>query len=616
MKQVLWDSEESKRRTEWSRACNLWGDRTDTVTMRRLLLGPHLQSFGASRSGDTCVFWTGATPQAMDGDDSEDDMTFNGQNNSFNASTAAAPVQEPDFVSFPPQGICPLELLAGSPVPTWTILPSSRIYQPTDSLEVRMWRVKLIRTGKAPSNVLPTSSMPFLPRPLDAERLEELKLTSVRCDCSAKGNSFCIIFRPEITRVREGDQFEVELRGLRGEEGPRCFFYDFCSITDRRDYSLIDAAKNVHKMLNDIDIYKEPVRYASGFNSQKLNALRQSEHHGKEGVQLPAPLPELGLVSHTEKVINSELPLIIICICCPEALAIQPRVLQVRAAGNIESKRMAMALKLGDHFLIRIKLPAAFCTFELSFLMVTKDSRDKLQEHPWKYTIMSAEGCACPMGSLDHPLYERFGFCPVPAAAQVHGITVMSPMDYNVRTGVVYFMVHIHPEKLREEVMSQPTGEMPKSLLWQKMEEAANTAELNGIVSVPDPISRQTSEAQQTTSGQMRSQVDPVVGGVRRMLHGMQSEMGDQVQDANGYLHFDLAILQHETRQLRYVVRLQQQPGFPEVFDGLLPLQDGDVGSKIELFMRITRGEGSQHTPLKIGEWTVSSASEMLPSGL
>jgi len=598
------------------------------VTMRRLLLGPHLQSFGASRSGDTCVFWTGATPQAMDGDDSEaspshsqDDipLAFNDQNSSRSGSRLsfrAEQVQEPDFVSFPPQGICPLELLAGSPVPTWTILPSSRIYQPTDSLEVRMWRIKLIRTGKAPTNVLPTSSMPFLSKPLEAERLEELKLTSVRCDCSAKGNSFCIIFRPEITRVREGDQFEVELRGLRGAEQPRCFFYDFHSFTDRRDHSLIDVAKSIHKMLNDMDIYKEPLRYASGFNSSQINALRQSEHDGNEGVQLAAPLPELGLVSHTEKVINSELPLIIICLCCPEALAIQPRVLQVRAAGNIESKRMAMALKLGDHFLIRIKLPAAFCTFELSFLMVTKDSRDKLQEHPWKYTIMSAEGCACPMGSLDHPLYERFGFCPVPAAAQVHGATVMAPLDYNVRTGVVYFMVHIHPEKLREEVMSQPTGEMPKSLLWQKLEEAANAAEreaiVNCIVSIPDPLF-QPKEAQQMQS---QKAVDPVVGGVRRMLHEMQSEMGDQVQDSNGYLHFDLAILQHETRQLRYVVRLQQQPGFPEVFDGLLPLQDQDIGSKIELYMRITRGEGSQHTPLKIGEWTVSSASEMLPSGL
>ncbi|CAE7861272.1 unnamed protein product [Symbiodinium necroappetens] len=127
--QVFWGSNETARRREWSRASNLsWGDRTNTVTLRRQLLSPRLQNFGASRLRETCVIRT--SPGT--GETAEDEEEW-------------AKRDETDFVVFPPYGVCPLELLGGHALPTWTIMPNSHRFQPTHALQVRMWRVKLLR---------------------------------------------------------------------------------------------------------------------------------------------------------------------------------------------------------------------------------------------------------------------------------------------------------------------------------------------------------------------------------------------------------------------------------------------------------------------------------------
>ena len=56
--------------------------------------------------------------------------------------------------------------------------------------QVRMWRVRLERPGSA-------RGLPADP-PYDALRLEELPLSFLTCDCSAEGNSFCILFRESL----------------------------------------------------------------------------------------------------------------------------------------------------------------------------------------------------------------------------------------------------------------------------------------------------------------------------------------------------------------------------------------------------------------------------------
>eukprot|EP00439_Symbiodinium_sp_Y106_P077204 s1441_g16.t1 len=126
-------------------------DQTNTVTLRRQLLSPRLQIFGASRLRETCVIWTtSGTGETADDEDPP---------SSTSAALAWLSVEteieieieewaqrdETDFVVFPPYGVCPLELLGGHALPTWTIMPNSHRFQPTHALQVRMWRVKLLR---------------------------------------------------------------------------------------------------------------------------------------------------------------------------------------------------------------------------------------------------------------------------------------------------------------------------------------------------------------------------------------------------------------------------------------------------------------------------------------
>lgn len=147
--------------------------RQNTVAFRREFLNPKLNNIGASRIHDTCVFWAEATTEEeedeegfLDPHDARRNSTLVGidgfgeihlpsllEDKSLTLEASLEAEAEPDFVSFPPHGLCPMELLDGSAVPTWTIMPNSRMYQPTDELQVRMWRVKLIR-GTRPSEDL------------------------------------------------------------------------------------------------------------------------------------------------------------------------------------------------------------------------------------------------------------------------------------------------------------------------------------------------------------------------------------------------------------------------------------------------------------------------------
>lgn len=683
-RQMVWDEDETNRRKEWGRACNLsWGDTANTVAFRRQFLYPQLQNIGASRIHDTCIFWVEATTEededeeGLDPHDDRRKSTFVGidgfnemhlpsllENKSLTLEASQVVEADPSFVSFPPHGLCPMELLDGSDVPTWTIMPNSKMFQPTDELQVRMWRVKLIRETRPDENLKGRrTSAPFLPTPIDVQRVQELTLTSVTCDCSATGNPFCIIFRPEISRVWEGDQFEVELLGLRGEEQTRSFFYDFQSLlSDPQDYGMLQAAKTFREMLDDGENYRELQGVARGGrvaprrqrDSGEALGSRAGFHDGDRAGAYSV-LPDLGLVSHPNSYIAADQSIITICVECEDAVALEAHLVQLRAAGNTPVKRAVLVIKMDSYFYIRIKLPCSFSLFEVSFHIASIQNPESLQEHPFRYQIASSESCQCPLSSIDHPLFTRFGFCQQPAAAQRFGITVIDPINYAVRAGRVYFMVHINPKFATPQVRAEPTGSMPTSLLFKQIQENAVLAEdkaiQRGIIGRPDPFFSETASSpfeempkstcrQELPKGVERTQTnetqtdsttgrtsrhgrsgskvapEPMVGAVRRMHHQLEKALAGNTQDASGILHFDLCVAQAEPYNERYVGRLYQKPGYPEIYDGYLYLTDQDVGSNVELFLRLTRGEGSKNAALKVGEWTVGYHNEQLPPGI
>lgn len=688
-RQVVWDEDEPKRRKEWGRACNLaWGDKPNTVAFRRQFLDPKLHNVGASRIHDTCIFWAeAATEEEEDGEGFEprDERRSNLvgldgfseihlpsllENKSLTLESSNVAEAEPSFVSFPPHGLCPMELLDGSAVPTWTIMPNSEIFQPTDELQVRMWRVKLIREVRPDENLKGRkTSAPFLSQPVDVQRMQELTLTSVTCDCSARGNPFCIIFRPEISRVWEGDQFEVELLGLRGEEQTRSFFYDFQSLlTDPQDYWMLHFAKEFREMIDDGANYGALQGVARGGKIKQKKTQETAEPlfaragiHAVDRYAVYHTLPDLGLVSHTNQFISADHSIVTICVQCEDAIALEVHLLQLRAVGNTPVKRAVLVIKTGSHFYIRIKLPCSFSLFEVRFHVATTEKPELLLEHPFRYQIASTESCQCPLSSIDHPLFNRFGFCQQPAAAQRMGITIISPLDYTVRAGRVYFMVHLSPKFANLEVSTKPNGSMPTSLLFQQIQEHAllvqDAAIKRGMVQRPDPLfceaptssseempksnrrqelqDEPNSDTQSDTgsktgsktgcktgssvrgrSGSKTVMQEPMVSAARRMHHELEKALAGNTQDACGNLHFDLCVAQADPYNERYVGRLRQKQGYPEIYDGYLFLNDQDVGSKVELFLRQTRGESSRNAALKVGEWTVGYYNELLPPGI
>eukprot|EP00931_Biecheleriopsis_adriatica_P028595 TRINITY_DN17053_c0_g1_i1.p1 TRINITY_DN17053_c0_g1~~TRINITY_DN17053_c0_g1_i1.p1 ORF type:complete len:1365 (-),score=200.39 TRINITY_DN17053_c0_g1_i1:126-3992(-) len=702
---VIWNESESARRKELSRACNLsWGDRTNTVALRRQLLSPKLLAFGAWRTQDTCILWTGTTPDDEEDDELSREVSRSGsQIGSRRHSLASSEFHisdedrakleaearerreferlerqkmleklEPDFVTFPPSGICPTELLEGCLVPVWTIMPNCRTFQPTQNLQVRMWRVRLIRTIPHETPSEKKSSLPSLPCPSSAERLEELPVTSVTCDCSAKGNSFCVIFRPQLARIREGDQFEVEVTGLRGKAEQHTFFHEFHSFseTDERDSNLFKHVHDFKELLDDIDIYAAPTVMErgsvaassqprapetqpassararrgsfSGRRHSRLGSLEAHQHHRTSITEMPVAstqnLPDLGLVSHPKKDVHTDNAVITICLYCKEALALHANLRQIRAAGTLPVKRATNVIKLGHHFLVRVKLPCSGALYQLNFQMAAADSPEVLQRHPFMYTIHSSEQCGCPLGSLEHPLFEKFGYCIQPAVMQNYGTTICTPVDYTLKAERTYFLVHVQSGLNRPEAHVQPTGEVRMSSLFKQMRadgasEQARAIE-RGLLDGPDPLFHHASvhEGEDGSDGRdkirgrrqarspdaLANAVDPMVAPVMRMHRNLESMLLERVQDCPAKLRLEVAVGDGNPAVQRYVTPLHPKPGYTEFFDCHLDLNEFDAGLRVSMFLRIVPDEdkASEHLPLKIAEWLVRSQSEALPANL
>jgi len=642
LRTVSWGSNETARRREWSRASNLsWGDRTNTVTLRRQLLSPRLQIFGASRLRETCVIWT----TSGTGETADDEEEW-------------AQRDETDFVVFPPYGVCPLELLGGHALPTWTIMPNSHRFQPTHALQVRMWRVKLLRreedTGGSEefSHGRTKSASKSLDgeAPCDALRLEELHLSSVTCDCSSRGNAFCIIFRPQLIRICEGDQFEVEVSGLLGSSERQYFFHDFKSGIDLewKDQRFLEAVNSFCSMTGgDTSNYAEPsmkitlpksitkslAKSLSGRFTSPTSSLLPEDRR-RNTTTTWHDLPAMGLVSHTSQEIRTDESEMEIFLHCAGVVCFEARLHMQRSDGNALVQRATRVFQMKDFFLVRLKLPCAVSKYELSFHMATALSAKELAEHPFKYTIKTSESAPCPLSSLEHAAYYRFGLSPMPGVAQRFGITTCSPIDYAVLPVSVYFLVHLHPDCVHSEAVREPTGETPSSLLFRRLraddEAADQEALLSETIQNSDPffadgtldrsacltqlVQRRNFQDTQRMLLHRPSAVtmDPTVNVLRRLHHGLEWHLGERTQDVPGAMRFDVVVSEGKTQQQRFAYSLQPNLGFPEFFDGVLHLNENDVGSRIELFFSMTVAEEPDKAPMKIGEWKVARSHDAL----
>lgn len=177
----------------------------------------------------------------------------------------------------------------------------------------------------------------FVPRlpeepPYDAIRLEELPLSFLTCDCAAEGTSFCIIFRPQLSRISEGDQLEVELLGLRGSSQRHHFFHEFrsCGELAWQDHEFFEEVQNFCKMFSDIDVFKGTLPALPKTLSRSFSLADNS-------------LPELRPISHLSKDFKTDDMELSMYFYCSGAAAFEADLYLQRSDGKIKVDRSTLA---------------------------------------------------------------------------------------------------------------------------------------------------------------------------------------------------------------------------------------------------------------------------------
>lgn len=566
---------------------------------------------------------------------------------------SSACVDDPivEVVCFPPPGIVPLDLLYGV-VPIWSVMPDSHLYQPTPELAVSIWRVRIVAD--------------------QVERFEEVRTLCLSADCSQRGNPFCIVFRPDLARIADGDEFEVTVRGLRSQphRPELCFFHRFVDFNGAQlDAHLVAETRRFRSSFDDLQLWGEPKVFigqeaaeAADKDGKKEEQQQQKQQQkgpekspqaekagdpstpsakdagGRRATVQEAPkqqIPDIGLISHQKQTFHSERCDVTITVSCPLACVMRCQLFLVRVSGREEIPRATQIAKIGDHFIVRVKLPMAHCRWELTFKVSTNRAPEALMDHPLKYNITSAETSENLLISVEHPLAEKFGYALLQHTAQIHGVTVISPLTHRVREGHTYFLIHIDRSCTRHPPEPQtPPGEAPPPPTATNLFNTRLTS-ANAIVhSAPTQPSRGSRPAQGRSRivlaepesempGQLAASRRGIgiggeaaavcaIGAFHEQLAGNEKEPGISacVQDSVGGIHCDVSICNG-----KYMQRLRQRLDFPELYDGLLPFSRQDAGGRVELFIRFPRGNSLQYTPLKIGEWLIIKSNEEFPMG-
>eukprot|EP00927_Polykrikos_kofoidii_P047702 TRINITY_DN41982_c0_g1_i1.p1 TRINITY_DN41982_c0_g1~~TRINITY_DN41982_c0_g1_i1.p1 ORF type:complete len:1223 (-),score=140.03 TRINITY_DN41982_c0_g1_i1:69-3737(-) len=618
---------EAKSRSLSKDSSMVWGDRDGAVAFRRYLLSPWTNVIGLSRIHDTCVVWSGRdsrrSKEACGTGDSP-----GGVAESLGGEQATATQNTPEFVSFPPPGIFPHELLHGK-LPVWSIMPDSRMFQPTQRVCVRMWRVRINAAEEI------------------AERLEELDLLSCMCDCSPKGNPFCIIFQPALREIMAGDQFEVEVAGLRGICESHRYFTEFRSFrANRIDEHLVTCAEHLRELLDDTSLWGEPkTTFNADSSSNGGRDVSSSATRGGvrvESEEMPGcnqSLPDVGLVSHPVLRFVTDCVDHTISLWCPGAAAMRAQLWLARgSSGEEEVSRTALVMKFRDRFLILLKLPMAPCVFSLTLRVALPQAPDVFLDHPLKYTITTTDTCPSLLTSLEHPLKDKLGYATQLHRVQIYGITLLCPMEHRVHAGHVYFALCFDPSCPRHPKDAQGAAHSPTGTRLFSHRLAQDTAE---SISPRGGKFSSTARSQKSSSSLDAGDADAGVGSgiksrqrparrsvsllahtptadgcaVRAMHECLAGRISAVVQDASDDVHIDISVLSYGSSTQRFVLRLKQRADFSNIYDGLVFVSDSDVGGRVEMFLRFPSDEGAQfeYAPLKLGEWLVCRKDQYPP---
>jgi len=588
----------------------IWGDRRGALSFRRCLLSPSLTSFAAVRYDDTCVLWTGKDVVDIDDDDStaweaeEEEL----QSEPRNPGPSS---QRFDAVCFPPPGLVPLQLVEGRKTP-WTIMPNSLLFQPTSNTKVQVWRVEIERDEKQ--------------QPINAVRLEKVAVNGFAVDCSTKGEPFCVIYWPDLELVSAGAQLEVKLTGLCGDQQEITMFHELMSFRRKAlDHALVKEAallRSQYGSIPDVWLKSQEARNsvfkvteaikvigALGFKAgapagnlptsvnkaaAKVAGIAKKTAARQVAVSAPDPIEP---VSHKSEDIVATSDELLIVVKCSGAAVMQCDLHIKRFAGETaELPRSAQVQRLGyENFLVRVKIPMPRQKFELRFFTSTQDEPRELVRQEFMYNISAATSCPLLLRSLEDKNLYKYGYSSVSSEAQLHGLSLLSPVKYRVPVGQCYFLVIVDVER----ALLAARKSLPEGLAVQAPKDEQTSLFSHRLLPVLS-----------TEGGGVRAAEDfpQSPREVVQMQSVLREHLTPHTQDGYGEIHLDL--LSHNGEHIQ---RLRERQDIPGLFEGLLTVTELDVSSQIQLNMRFPRIHAIDFSPRKVCRWLVCRADDHVP---
>lgn len=506
---------------------SVWGDRKGTLAARRRLLNPALRSFAAARSDDVCILWTGRAGCV----EALEEPT---------GSEVPAKASELDAVSYPPAGLVPLTLVEGVSVP-WTVMPDATRFQPTSDTTVCIWQVQLQRED----DVL-----------VSAVRRRQVRVLRVVVDCSNHGESFCVIFWPDI-KAEPGLQLEVVVSGLCGEKEQVTNFHEFISFRRKAaDEALSREAANVR----EIFLQAGPL-WRRSLSEEESNSMRTSD--------LVQPLGQRG----KEIVTNSND--LIFTLCC-NAVTLWPVLSAKRFDGDYSQvPRACQVIHLADRTsLVHVKLPLPSTTYQLQFSASDKETPRQVQQQPLWYTVRTTGQCQSLLRSIDDRMISKFGFVKTELETQLSGVTILAPLQYRVLVGQVYFLVYVD----QSVALSAAREALP-------LHKASEEEESGPSIFSSRLLPKEPSSSRE----------------VRKMHQVLQEGLAKHTQVSSGDIHLDLML-----HNGQHVHSLRERHDFPGVFESLLTISELDASTKIQMVLRFPRIHACDFSPRKVAEWLVT----------
>mmetsp|Transcript_80981 Transcript_80981/g.185385 ORF Transcript_80981/g.185385 Transcript_80981/m.185385 type:complete len:730 (-) Transcript_80981:60-2249(-) len=568
-----------------------------------------------------------------------------------------APWQPGEVVMFPPPGFVPYELVDGR-MP-WTVMPHSAVYQPTAYTEVKMYQVTVDT------------------KTWESKRIAEVPLKQTYVDCNHVGNPFCIIFHPDTTFVYPGAKFEVVVSGLRGKTEELFLFTCFLPVVANDHQNLYSSAVAFRDHVAVASYWGKPTirhpKYPTQVkiipagdeaDSQKSPALAtvsptkpkpsaanrwtQIKSSGRLALlQLKKPMEDevyggeendevnedplevkfddqgigVGLVTHPELSFRIESNYVVIALDAPGAVIMKANLIsKANPFSPTPVPRCAFVQRFGTRFLARIVLPFAG-PFEVQFF-IAKDTSTIPIRHPVVYDI-EAQWIPEIIASPEHPAFKRFGYAVGLERAGAFGVSIISPLTFCLRTGLVYFLACVHPMGESDHGTLTPALDLQSGRFPLEVTRDHHATPGLGDADQSDSSEEETPRHQRGERGMFspharvrpnRANLPPSARMVDRSIYGSDSfdivkEMRhqvlhlarEQVQQSSAFAGMRIEI---SVGGGRVVHRLMPRPDFPDLHECVVRFTALEDNSKVEMFIRWDR---DHRPPELVGEWVVSA---------